>query len=60
MERQVSTLMRRGQLPWIDMSRSPSQSSRSKRISEHDLMAFVEARRVSPPAPRIGRRRRIA
>lgn len=59
--RQVTTLMRRGELPWIDLARTAGSRRPSKRISEADLFAFIERRRVAPPIPHtLGRRRRIA
>lgn len=44
--RQVNTLIRRGRLPWVNVSHSAGTSKPRKRIAESDLFAFIEQRRV--------------
>jgi excisionase family DNA binding protein len=61
-KRAVTALVKRGQLPAIDVCVSPSGRKPRRRISEVDLQAFLESRRYAPPPPHTPcarRRRRI-
>ncbi len=44
--RQVNTLIRRGHLPWVNVSHSAGTSKPRRRIAEADVFAFLEQRRV--------------
>jgi hypothetical protein len=60
-ERSIERLLSRGQLAYIDVCVIPGSVKPRKRIAEADLLAFLEVRRVMPPAPgpRMRRRRRM-
>ncbi|GEM_PF-2095030 len=56
--RQVISLLTRGELPWINVSKDKQTSKPRKRISEADLNRFIEMRRVEPPPKPLRWRRR--
>lgn len=57
-ERAVETLLKRGQLAYVDVCVKPNSSKPRKRIAECDLAVFIESRRVVPPPSLVPIRRR--
>jgi len=56
-EHAVISLLRQGQLTYIDVSVTQNSKRPRKRIREADLLAFIESRRVTPPARHAPRSR---
>lgn len=54
----VKGWIRRGELPAINLADSTLQKITQYRVAEEDLIAFLNARRVSGNPPRIARPRR--
>lgn len=57
--RVVDTLIRRGQIPYVDVCASPLGRRPRKRIREDDLLHFLETRRVTPPPRAMRASRRL-
>lgn len=57
-KRSVEDLLRSGRLPHVNVSVSGSHLKPRRRVSEDDLIAFIESRRAKPPIPHADRRRR--
>ena len=54
----VKKLLRRGRIPFVDVSVKEGSAKPRRRICEADLMAFIESRRVQPSVAHGIRRRR--